>query len=81
MIYSVKLTPFDGETSITYKKVKGDFVGQASEGLAGLRILILEDNSRVEYPIDRYVAQFSKERFEVLRQNMEKEAGQKLPIG
>jgi len=81
MIYSVKLTPVNGEESIVFKKVIGDFVGQASDGLAGLRILMLEDNSRVEFPVAGYIAHFSKERFDVLKKNMEKEAGQKLPIG
>lgn len=81
MIYSVKLVHVPTETSVKYTKVKGDFVGQASDGLAGLRVLILENDTRVEYPISEYIAEFSKERFDVLRQNMEKEAGQKLPIG
>lgn len=81
MLYSVKLisTSFFGVNK-TYSKVKGDFIGRPEDGLKNVRVLILEDETRVEVPINSYIIEFSKERFFSLKRGMEKESGQKLSI-
>lgn len=62
----------------TVKCVKGDLLPQ---DLPGFRVLIREDESRLEIPIDGTEFEFCARRFLVIRQKMEQEAGQKLPIG
>ena len=57
-------------------KVKGDFVSNDIHTTP--RVLILHDESRIEIPIDGTLFKFSKDRFLVIKQNMEKESGQKI---
>ena len=60
------------------KKVKGDLI--INEYNYPVRVLILEDETRIEIPLFETIFQFSKERFIVIKQNMEKESGQKLNV-
>jgi hypothetical protein len=61
----------------TLKKVKADFIG--NDMPTPVRVLILEDESRVEIPTDGTVFVFDTNRFVHIKQQMEKEAGQKIP--
>ncbi len=54
------------------KNVKGDLF---HKDIPVHRIFILEDESRIEIPILDTIFSFSKERFIVIKQNMEKESG------
>jgi len=58
------------------KRVKGD--GLLENGLA--RFFILEDETRVEIPIPNMMFRFSKERFYSVKERMEVEAKQSIPI-
>jgi hypothetical protein len=58
-------------------KVKGD--GFIQESNNTYRFFILEDESRVEIPLG-YLFKFGKERFFIIKENMEKESGTKLPV-
>ena len=80
MTYTVKYKKGCNPFYTTIKKVKGDFVGSEAEGLAGFRILILEDETRIEIPMEKTIFKFSSGRFLLIRQNMEKEAGQSIPV-
>ena len=80
MLYTVKYKTKGSFFWKTIRKVKGDLTGTAADGLVGVRILILEDERRIEIPIESTVFQFSSERFLLIRQNMEREAGQKVPV-
>lgn len=61
----------------TYKNVVGDFLPQ---DLPGFRVLILEDESRVELPMAGALIEWSRERFLTIKKNMEREAGQIIPV-
>ena len=61
----------------TIKNVKGDLI--ATEIPGSPRVFILADESRVELPSNGLKLRFSKERYIVIKQNMEKESGQVLP--
>ena len=82
MVYSVRLrsTTLTGKDHF-FPKVKGDFTGRSEEGLANTRVLVLEDESRIEVPLGVYVIEYSPERFIHLRTSMEKEVGQRLQLG
>lgn len=60
----------------TVKNVKGDGLlpGNAH------RYLILQDESRLEIPMEGTEFKFSRERFLIIKQNMEKESGLSLPL-
>lgn len=58
------------------KKVKGDGF---FENNIPVRFFILEDETRIEIPMS-YEFQFSKERFMLIHQRMEQEAGQSIPL-
>lgn len=58
--------------------VKGDFVAHDLPGPA--RVFVLEDEGRVELPAPGLELRFSKERFIVIKQRMDREAGQTLPV-
>lgn len=57
-------------------KVKGDLI--ANDVTFKPRVLILHDETRIEIPTDGTLFKFSKDRFLVIKQNMEKESGQKI---
>lgn len=80
MKYSVKITPVSGGKSTTYSNVVGDLPGKPDEGMGGVRVLILDDNTRVEVPGSQYLITFSPERFKILHQNMQQQAGQAIPV-
>lgn len=58
------------------KKVKGD--GIVENGLS--RFFILEDETRIEIPMQNMIFKFSKERFLSIQQRMSNEAGQEVRI-
>jgi hypothetical protein len=76
--YAVKYKKVGGLFSTTVKNVKGDFIANDVPG--NPRILILDDESRIEVPTQNMVFEFSKDRFILIKQRMEDEAGQQLPI-
>ena len=78
MTYSVKYKRDGMFFYRTIKNIKGDST-RMSEGLP-VRIFILTDERLIEIPIPTTEFRFSKERHTVILQNMEKEAGQKLPV-
>lgn len=67
----------------TYKKVKGDLV-LADDRQGGtnnpmpVRVLILDDNSRIELPMNKYIIEFSSGRHYDIEKKMNAEAGQKM---
>ena len=78
MNYSVKYKKVDGFFWKTVKKVKGDFI--ATDLPSSPRVLILENEERIEIPIGGMMFKFSTERFITIKQQMERESGQKLPL-
>jgi len=77
-VYSVRYRRKNQWFWRTIKNVKGDLL--ASDLPGSPRVFILSDESRVEVPSDDLELRFSKERFIVIKQNMEKDAGQVLPV-
>ncbi len=61
----------------TLKNVKGDGIMQENPMI---RFFILEDESRLEIPMNNYVFKFSKERFFSIQKRMSEEAGQDVKI-
>lgn len=76
--YSVKYRRFGSLFSRKVKKVKGDFIATDVEGKP--RVLILEDETRIEVPTVGVVFEFSHERFILIKQRMESEAGASIPM-
>ena len=62
----------------TIKTVKGDFI--ATDLGVPMRVLILEDETRLEIPIEGTQFQFCPHRFLAVKQKMESETGQVLPL-
>jgi len=58
------------------KKVKGD--GLTENGIS--RFFILEDETRIEIPCQNIMFRFSKERFYLIKERMNQEAGQDIKI-
>ena len=78
MTYSVK---YKKQTAWIWKKlskVKGDFV--ASDLGIPMRVFILEDETRVEIPVQGTEFVFCPKRFLTIKQKMEQEAGQPIPV-
>ena len=78
MTYTVKYKLFGQKYFRKVKYVKGDLIAQDVSG--NPRILILDDETRLEIPTNGTIFEFSKERFLVIKQNMEKESGQTIAI-
>ena len=76
--YSVKYRKVGSFFSRKIKKVKGDFIATDVEGKP--RVLILDNESRIEVPTVGMEFEFSYERFLLIKQNMEAESGTKLPM-
>ena len=76
--YSVKYRKVGSLFSRKIKKVKGDFIANDVEGKP--RVLIIEDETRIELPTVDMIYEFSFERFLVIKQRMDEEAGQSVPI-
>ena len=78
MTYTIKYRKKGQFFYRTVDKVKGDFVATDVPGAP--RVFVLEDETRVEVPSVDTEFVFSKERFIVIKQRMEEEAGQKIPL-
>lgn len=78
MIYSVKYRKVGSFFWTKLKRVKGDST-LVAEGLS-VRVFMLDDETRLEIPALTNEFVFSKERHLTVLKNMEREAGQKLPI-
>jgi hypothetical protein len=57
------------------KKVKGDFIAKEN---FNIRILILEDETSIQIPVNNRIIKFSKERFYATKEKMSQEAGQEV---
>jgi hypothetical protein len=75
--YSVKYRKVGSLFARKIKKVKGDFIAQDVEGKP--RVLILENESRIEVPTQGMEFEFSFERFLLIKQRMVEESGQQMP--
>ena len=56
------------------KKVKGDTCAD------GYKIVICEDETQYHFPRDKVMFMYSKERYMSIKQRMEAEAGQAIPM-
>lgn len=56
------------------KKVKGDSL------IDGLKIITFEDDSSIHFPVNQVTIKWNRDRFEDIRNKMEVEAGQPIPI-
>lgn len=79
MTYSVKYKLKGQWFWRSVKRVKGDFIAQDIG--TPTRVLILENESRIELPLIGAQFKFSTERFLSIKKNMESEARQTLPVG
>ena len=77
MTYTVKYRHVNGFVWKTLRHVKGDLI---PTDLKDVRVFILEDESRVEIPTIGIEFRFCPRRFLSIKQTMEKEAGQSIPI-
>lgn len=77
MTYSVKIKRSGSIFWRKFERVKGDLI---APDMPGFRILILEDESRVEIPLEGTEFIFCSKRFLAIKQKMESEAGQVLPV-
>ncbi len=75
MLYTVKYKSPGACFWRKVKRVKGDGIMPEN----GNRYLILNDDSRLEIP-KRALIHFSRGRYEMIKQQMEKEAGQPLKM-
>ena len=78
LTYTVKYKKVNGLFFKKIKKVKGDFIANDLPG--NPKVLILEDESRIEIPTDGLMFIFSNERFLLIKQRVESEAGQAIPV-
>ena len=78
MLYSVKYKGLKDFLWKTVKNVKGDFI--ASDLPGNPRVLVLDNEARIEIPVTGMMFMFSQERFMLIKSNMDKEAGQKIPV-
>ncbi len=72
------------------KKVRGDSIiwlssrpVDKSQGMINeiaVRVIELEDRTRIEIPVEGIIIKYSKERFFFIKEKVEQEAGQKIPI-
>ena len=78
MTYTVKFKTEKNWFWRTLKKVKGD--GIMSDSPVATRFFILGDDSRIEIPVSGTIFKFSKERFLMIKKNMENESNQDIRI-
>ena len=78
MIYSVQYRQQNQWFWRTIKKVKGDLIPQE---LPATRVFILEDESRIEIPLQGTEFKFCYKRFLAIKSQVEKETGQSLKLG
>lgn len=79
MFYSVKVKRPGSWFWKTYKRVKGDLAYETESGALPVRVLILDDETRVEIPMTWAIV-FSPARFAVVHRQMEKESGQSIKV-
>jgi hypothetical protein len=81
-MYEVKYKPMNSWFWRKLKRVKADgiFVDAAMnvKSVLPYRWFILEDETRVEVPMDNTVFKFNTQRFLAIKQNMSAEAGQSI---
>lgn len=77
MNYQVKFKLKGHHLFRTIGKVQGDLI--LTDGTPR-RVLILEDETRIEVPMEGTIWEFSKERFLVIKKNMEKESGHDMKL-
>jgi hypothetical protein len=77
MVYSLKYRLKSRFLWKTVKGIKGDLV---PDDLPGIRVIILNDNSRLEIPIEGTEFLFCPNRFLAIHQQMERETGQAVPV-
>jgi len=77
MVYTVKYK-LKNQSWKKIKNVKGDLIVQDLPNPT--RVLILDDETRIEIPYNNTVFVFSKERFIAIKQSAERETGQKINI-
>lgn len=75
MTYTVKYKLKNSLFWNKIKRVSGDLFVQESK----CRCFILDDETRLEIPFDGTQFIFSKDRFLVIKKNMEREVGQNIP--
>lgn len=78
MKYTVKYKLKSSWFSKTIKNVTADFVYKEAGVIQ--RVFILEDETRIEVPFEGTQFMFSKERYVVIKKNMERESGQTIPV-
>lgn len=78
MTYTVKYRKLGSFFWKTVKKVTADMVGNPQEFAASVRILILEDDTRLEIPADKTEFKYSPARHKIILKNLEQSSGQKL---
>lgn len=78
MTYTIKYRKLGSFFWTAVKKVKADMVGNPQEFAASVRILILEDDTRIEIPADKIEIKYSPERHKIILKNMEQSSGQKI---
>ena len=78
MVYVVKYRKKGQVFFRTVNKVKGDFIANDVPGSP--RVLVLEDETRMEIPTIDTEFVFDSKRFLVIKQRMEQEAGQAIPV-
>jgi len=79
MTYTVKYRRKGRFFWTSIKRVKADLI--ANDVVGNPRVFILDDETRIEVPTgDGLEIKFSGERFLVIKQNMEKTAGQTIPV-
>ena len=61
------------------RNVVGDTILEHNQSVLPMRVLFLADNVRIEIPMD-CIIRYSKERFYSIKDQMEQEAGQTLPV-
>ena len=78
MVYTVRYKKKGQLFYRTVKKVKGDFIANDVPGSP--RVLVLEDESRMEIPTLDTEFVFDSKRFLVIKSRMEAEAGTTIPM-
>ena len=78
MLYTVKYRKVGSFFWTTVKKVKGDSVGNREEFGYPVRVLILENDRRLEISANDTEFLFSEDRHKLILSNMEKNSGQRL---
>ena len=74
MTYTIKAVPtipFGFIFGKTFKKVKGHFF--AKDMPSNIIVIVFEDERRVYLDINKYILEFSRENFLILKENADKE--------